>query len=200
MTKKLESSKSTAKHIKQVSYEPQAATVIFLDTNAQNCHITSFKGNKESSSPDKLKSRNQQENQQYDRTNERKSQANRKFRQEQTIQKTDVQDVVIPHTCKVLDVLSADINVNTARKLDISVTCASRSHKNKHTRKGPINPKHTNYKLEDTLQWINIIIRKMPVRVKTHSASKCRSNQSNWPWKLWNTTAVYSSRVQVEVS
>ena len=50
------------------------------------------------------------------------------------IQKTNVQDVVIPHTCKVLDVLPADINVNTARKLDISVTCASRCQKNKHTR------------------------------------------------------------------
>ena len=39
-------------------------------------------------------------------------------------QKTDAQDVVIPHTCKVLDVLEADINVNTVRKLDISVICA----------------------------------------------------------------------------
>ena len=54
-------------------------------------------------------------------------------------QKTDTPDVVIPHTCQVLDVLQADININTARKLDISVTCASRSHKKKHTRKSPIN-------------------------------------------------------------
>ena len=59
-------------------------------------------------------------------------------------QKKDAQEGVIPHTCKVLDILQADINVNTVRKLDISVTCASRSHKNKHTRKGHINPKHTN--------------------------------------------------------
>ena len=96
------------------------------------------------------------------------------------IQKTDVQDVVIPHTCKVLDVLPADSNVNTARKLDISVTSVSRSHKNKHTRKDPLNPKHTNYKLEDTLQWTNIMIKMIPVRVKTHSAS----NQSKLTMKV----------------
>ena len=54
------------------------------------------------------------------------------------IQKKDAQDVVIPHTCKVLDVLQADINVNTVRKVDISVACASRSHENKHTRKDHI--------------------------------------------------------------
>ena len=133
--------------------------------------------------PRQSNSKNQQEHQQYERTNQRMPQANRKLKQEQT-QKTDAQDVVTPHTCNVLEVLQADINVNTVRKLDISVICASRSHKNKHTRKGHINPKHTNYKLEDTLQLINIVIQKIQVKVRPHSASKCRSNQSKLTMKV----------------
>ena len=52
--KKLESSKSTAKHIKQVSHEPQAAKVNLIRHQAQGCHIISFKENKESSSLDNL--------------------------------------------------------------------------------------------------------------------------------------------------
>ena len=92
-------------------------------------------------------------------------------------QKTSVQDVGIPHTGKVLDVLPADINANTARKLDISVICASRSHKNKHARKNHINPKHTEYMLGDILRLINSVIKKIQVGVKNHSVSKCRSNQ-----------------------
>ena len=152
LAKKLESSKSTAKHIKQVSHEPQAAKVNLLRHQCTELPHNKFQRKQRKFQPKHANSRNQQENKQYDRINERKSKQIESSDRIKPIQKTDVQDVVIPHGCKVSDILPADINVNTARKLDISVPCASRSHKNKHTRKDHINPKHTNYKLENTLQ------------------------------------------------
>ena len=84
LAKKLESSKSTAKHIKQVSHEPQATQV-----NLMRHQCTELPHNKFQRKQRKFKSRptnfrNQQEHQQYDRENERMPQSSKKSKKVQT--------------------------------------------------------------------------------------------------------------------
>ena len=84
LAKKLESSKSTAKHIKQVSDEPQAAKVNVLRHQCTELPQNKFQRKQRRFKPKQYNSRNQQEHHQYDRTNERIPQAKRKLRQNQT--------------------------------------------------------------------------------------------------------------------
>ena len=75
LAKKLESSKSTAKHIKQVSDEPQAAKVNVLRHQCTELPQNKFQRKQRRFKPKQYNSRNQQEHHQYDRTNERIPQA-----------------------------------------------------------------------------------------------------------------------------
>ena len=84
LAKKLESSKSTAKHIKQVSHEPQAAQVNLMRHQCTELPHSKFQRKQRKFKPRPANFRNQQEHQQYDREKERLPQANRKFKQEQT--------------------------------------------------------------------------------------------------------------------
>ena len=84
LAKKPESSKSTAKHIKQVSNEPQAAKVNLMRPQCIELPNNKFQRKERKFKPRQSNSRNQQEHQQYERTNVRMPQANRKFKQEQT--------------------------------------------------------------------------------------------------------------------
>ena len=103
--------------------------------------------------------------------------------------KTDVQDVVIPLTYKVLDALPVDINANTARKLDISVICASRSHKNKHTRKGKLIPQAHQLQVgryssvdhqcdqEDTSKSDDSFCLQMQIKLEQADQERCEAQQ-----------------------
>ena len=82
--KKLESSKSTAKHIKQVSHELQAPKVNLIRHQCTVLPHNKFQRKQRKFKPRPSNSRNQQEHQQYDRTNETMVQTNRKFKEEQT--------------------------------------------------------------------------------------------------------------------
>ena len=84
LAKKLESSKSTAKHIKQVSHEPQAAKVNLMRYQCTELPHNKFQRKQMQFKHRQANSRNQSEHQQYDRSNERMPQANRKFKREQT--------------------------------------------------------------------------------------------------------------------
>ena len=84
LAKKLESSKSTAKHIKQVSHEPQAAQVNLMRHQCTELPHNKIQRKQRRFKPRPANFRNQQEHQQYDREKERLPQANRKFKQEQT--------------------------------------------------------------------------------------------------------------------
>ena len=84
LAKKLGSSKSTAKHIKQVSHEPQAAKVNLMRCQCTELSHNKFQRKQRKFKPRQSNSRNQQEHQQYGRTNERMPQANSKFKQKET--------------------------------------------------------------------------------------------------------------------
>ena len=84
LAKKLASSKSTAKHIKQISHEPQAAKVNLMRHQCTELPHNKFQRKQRKFKPRQSNSRNQHEHQQHERTNERMPQVNRKFKQEQT--------------------------------------------------------------------------------------------------------------------
>ena len=84
LAKKLESSKSTVKHIKQVSHEPQAAKINLMRHQCTEMPQTKFQRKQRKFKPKQSNPRIQQEYQQYDRPSERMPQVNRKFIQEQT--------------------------------------------------------------------------------------------------------------------
>ena len=77
LAKKLTSSKSTAKHIKQVSHEPQAAKVNLMRHQHTELPHNKFQGKQRKVKPRQANSRGQQEHQQHDRANERMPQAHR---------------------------------------------------------------------------------------------------------------------------
>ena len=80
LAKRLESSKSTAKHIKQVSHEPQAAKVNLMRHQCTELPHNKFQRKQRKFQPRQANPRNQQGHQQHDRVNERMQQANRKFK------------------------------------------------------------------------------------------------------------------------
>ena len=112
LAKKLESSKSTAKYIKQVSNEPQATQVNLL----RHQH-TDLPPNKYQRKQRKFKPRsNNHKYQQEERKADILAQESEKFRKNTTIKKKDVTSVVIHPTLNVSDIHGADISASIAVK------------------------------------------------------------------------------------
>ena len=110
LAKKLESSISTAKYIKQASNEPQATQVHLLRHQHTALPPNKHQRNQRKSKPKPFKYRYQQEEKKM--TDHHKNMINTD--QNRTNKQKDVISVVTHPTWKVLDVLPVDINASTA--------------------------------------------------------------------------------------
>ena len=134
--------------------------------------------------PRQSNSRNQQEHQQYDRINEECHKQIKSSNKNKQTQKTHAPDVVIPPHMQGFRCPAEEHQCKYCKKIGhFSHMCFKKPQEQTY-KKGHINPKHTNYKIEDTFQLINSMIKMIQAIVRTHSASKGRSNQSKLTMKV----------------
>ena len=172
LAKKIESSKSTARHIKKMSSEPQATQVNLL--RHQRTEIP----------PNKSKWEQFKNNTDHKIWNTKLQPINTKHNTRRSLipgrffkVKTDVTNVVIPSILRDFSVLLANISAEIVINLVILVACATRSKI--LTRRGEDHPKHTSWPVVD---YLHTIIPYTVTQVITHQVmnlSVCR-----WSYKL----------------
>ena len=144
----MESSKATAKYIKQMQVNHKQLQFISCDTNAQSCHPASSKENKRNSlNEGKLQTsttRKINKEKECHKCIEEIIMITKLTQVKKNIPvKTDVINVVTSHMWRDLDVQSVDINARIATSLVILVACAIRK-KSLITRESQENPGNIN--------------------------------------------------------
>ena len=148
LAKKMESSKATAKYIKQVASEPQATQVHLMQHQCTELPPSKFqRKQKKPLSQGKLPTsttRKSNKEKECHKHIEDGIMLTTLMQVKNNIQvKTGVTNVVTLHMWMDLDVQPVDINARTATCLVISVACFTRK-KNLNTRESQENPEHTN--------------------------------------------------------
>ena len=148
LAKKVDSSKSTAKHIKHVSNEPQATQIHLQRHQCTELPPNKYQRKKRKSKPGLYNYKYQQKERKIDRHHKNMKNTDKKT----TNKKKDVTNVVTHLTLKVLDVLPVDIDANTAVRQDTLAIYVSERNKKVHTGKIQESQRHTNYKVESMPQ------------------------------------------------